>query len=60
MGMNLILIWGRSPCSHPLSLAVRFLADGSSSKEELPIAAPIGVYGCVLMNAACGRICWGE
>ena len=28
--------------SKPLSLAARSLADGSSSKDELPIAAPTG------------------
>ena len=32
----------------PLSLAARSLAEGSNSNDELPIAAPTGVYGCAL------------
>ena len=34
--------------SRPLSLAARSVADGSISNDELPIAAPTGVYGCAL------------
>ena len=38
--------------SNPLSLAARVLADGTISKDELPTAFPIGVYGC----ARCGPL----
>ena len=32
----------------PLSLAARSVADGSTSNDELPMAASAGVDGCVL------------
>ena len=38
--------------SNPLSLAARVLADGTTSKDELPTAFPTGVYGC----ARCGPL----
>ena len=32
----------------PRSLAARSVADGSISNDELPMAAPTGIYGCAL------------
>ena len=40
----------------PLSLAARSVADGSTSNDELPIAAPTGVYGCVLLTPLTGEV----
>ena len=40
----------------PLSLAARSVADGSISNDELPIAAPTGVYGCALWTSLAGEL----
>ena len=40
----------------PLSLAARSVADGSISNDELTIAAPTGVYGCVLLTPLTGVV----
>ena len=40
----------------PLSLAAQSVADGSISNDELPIAAPTGVYGCALLMPLAGEL----
>ena len=40
----------------PLSLAAQSVADGSMSNDELPIAAPTGVYGCALLTPLAGEL----
>ena len=40
----------------PLSLAARSVAAGNISNDELPTAAPTGVYGCDLGTPLAGEL----